>query len=354
MDEPATLPEVHAKNPFDIGDTSIDMAPFAREVPDEKPEEKPRNADGTFAKAETPPEVKEEPAPVERDGLRDSLIQDARELGFEDHELEGMSNAVLFRTVKIATRQQLDSLREQARARTVLNAEVRNPEPMEDPIDFGIDPDTGRPFSPADLHPSLIAIAKQNHELKKQMAQQEQQRRQRDFWDVAETIDDIFEQLGPKYERILGKGAGVDLAQNKDPGLKRRLAVLSEAGINVEGVSANQVRRAAARIKAAADLLYGPAVEAQEKPAAPNPYTPAPPGAPPSAARQQVVSQEDWEEAATAAPTSRPPAELPPGDERAVRNLEQKMADLSRSKRNGRQSDAEIKRGLFPGGSVAG
>jgi hypothetical protein len=278
------------------------------------------------------------------------MIAEAREMGFSDDDLADMPTAALYKTIQIAARQQRDHLREMAKAKTVMNAEVRNPEPKQE-YDFGTNPETGQPITEAEIHPTLAMAIKQNTELRKALQAKDQQDKQRNFWDVAETIDDIFENMGSKYEKILGKGTGVELNQAKDPGLKRRLAVLAEAGINVEGVSAAQIRRMSGKIKAAADLLYGPALEAAPPPPAdPNPYSqPAKKnGAPPP------VSTDEWEEGAVAVPTSRPPVELPPGDERAVKNLEQKMNDLRAHGSRGRQSDAEIKRGLFPGGSVAG
>jgi hypothetical protein len=342
------------KSPFDLGDTSLHL----NLPPKDANGERPRNPDGTF-KAETPPPPEPAPAPPpapppQRDQLRESMEREAYELGFAEHEIKGMSHAALFGTIRAAARQQIEYQRQQATARTVIDKEVRNPEPPQ--LDLGVDPETGRPYTEADIHPVVLRALKDNAALKKQLADRDAQHARDKFVDMADAADEMFESWGPEWEHVVGKGTGAELKQRNDPGLRHRIALLNSAGIDLTTATGAQIRRAARRIKEMVET--DPAYGGAKKPGVngkPNPYATAEPGPSAIPPAPAPMDEGEWNASATAIPTSRPPVELPQGAERALRNLEARMADLrDKNRRGGRQSDADIKKGLFPGGSVAG
>lgn len=373
LNVPAEQPKPY--DPFDLGDTSLHLNLPPRD-------DRPRNPDGTFTRKSEPGTVAAPasgqpqanttaPAqtipPPPKDPWRPTLERQARELGFTDEDITGLPNEALFRSINLVVRQNMEHAREMTRAKTIMDAEVRTPEPVDDSYhpDWGTNPETGEAIRDEDVHPSVVRtirdLGTRNKQLEKRLEEREKAESQRSFNETTDALDDIFEMIGPDFEEVFGKGSGADLlSEDKNhPGFKRRLAILREANMNVNQMTPGAIRRAAGKIKQIAEVLYGESslVQKRRKPAQQptNPQKPAgiysQTAVDPQTQRPPVVTEEEWDEAGVAVPTSRPPVDLPKGDERAVRNL---AARMDRQRVNGRQSDADIRKGLFPGGQVSG
>ena len=121
-----------APDPFDLGDTSLQLTPK---------DERPRNPDGTFAAAT--PDTPTTPAPSKHP---DYLVKRAEAFGMEPDEIAELTTTQLDRAVWRLV-QQRDALREQNASQRQLDVNtVRTPPPPapeaeEEAIDLGLNPD---------------------------------------------------------------------------------------------------------------------------------------------------------------------------------------------------------------------
>jgi hypothetical protein len=346
-DEPQAV-AAQPDNPFDLGDTSVygdvkdlSVANQQNFILDpnprpQKPGERPRNPDGTFAPT-TEPSAQQvpastEPAPVTIPPAPVSkhpayLVQQAQEYGFDESEINDTPTHVLGKMVHNMMRQQMQARSDAAREALQVHGQVRNPAPEPPPpeeefdIDFGTDPESGRKLTAQDFHPGLIAAfkhqAKQNREaqqkLQAELAKRDQRDEQRELNRAASIYDAAFAGLGPEYENIFGKGPGREMGADQQGAYKRRIAVLTEAQADPRQHTVAQVK---AKIKAAADLLFPPVKAAPYAEVAKGKNGTAPP---------QRITPEQWEEGALARPTARTAEEEPPGEAKAVKNLKAKL-----------------------------
>jgi hypothetical protein len=310
------------------------------------PEELPRNPDGTFRAAEQVP-----PEPPQVDTFRLQLLRQAEELGLTFDEVKGLDNGTMNAMLNALMRQQIAHQKQIMTQRTLEQNEVKAPPP---PLDFGINPDTGRPFTEADFAPSIVqAFRAQSHQitsLKQRLEEQAQQQQQRAFIDAAALLDDIFDDLPSELKRYVGGNASMQqLHESRSPAAQIRLSAMARAGVTVQSINQANFRRSRSAIMQAVKEIvqaFNPQpANPYDQPAAPPPVQGYPPrnGTYP----QAPIPAEQWDEAALATPTYRPSPQLPTGDERAIQNIERKQ----RAERGavGRLTDDQILGTLLPG-----
>jgi hypothetical protein len=332
MDETTTTPAAPApEDPYDLGDTGIEafvkpaegkLDPSSKGVganPSPSPaDERPRNPDGTFART----------APLHPQYLKDQAL----EFGFSEDDLAEMPTEALHRTVLQMAKNRLAFRSQQDAARTVQGDGPKPeppPAPEPAPDDLGLDENL--------YDPGLIGIlkkqAKELAELRKVKGVVDnlsERETKRETSRAADLLDGHFEALGPEFKRIFGDGPAGELTDAD--AMKRRIAVLNEAGINLSNVTTKSL----AKIKAAAELLYKAPAEAK----APEPYADAGKASGANGATPRV-SPEDWAKAGLAKPTQRAGAAEPKGEELAKANL------AKRFREEDQVGDADIADGLL-------
>lgn len=318
-------------DPGDL-DTPSPDAPEPHSIPTT---ERPRNPDGTFA-AFAPHLGSGQDAGVPSSQHPISLVEEARDFGFDDDEINGMTTPVLHKTLWKAKRQ-IEANRQrsydfQAREaqRVRIEPERREPlpEPDDDDFDLGVDEE--------ELHPKVIqamkklggGYKKEIKALRGELAERDQRDRERSARRSVSLIDAAFNTL-PEYKKLFGEGSGLKLGADS-PAMKRRLAVLREAGVDVnEPVSVPELR---ARIKEAAAILFTPDGDA-------NPYDQPASSADGKAKSEPEgrqgkgsngrVTREQWNNGALARPTQRKVGEQPKTaqerEAQAVANLAAKL-----------------------------
>ena len=279
-------------------------------------DERPRNPDGTFAKS----------APVHAP----EVIRAARTFGFSDEEIAETPANSLYRQVirlhqereqayrALATEQDLtrrDASVQSGAASTPLPAVTEVPD--EDYIEQFAN-ETGFDKRFAGLVKKLLAENKKLSETVGALSKREQIR---DQVATSNVLDRAFGSL-KGYEKQLGKEAMENLVKDS-PEAKRRIGLLRAAGINPANAGQIPEAQITKALSDAAALMLGPVttdpyVEAM-KPGAP--AKPAANGQPP----QGRFTQKEWDDAGLAVPTSRGADDLPPGEEKAIRNLAKKL-----------------------------
>jgi hypothetical protein len=314
-------------------------------------EELPRNPDGTFRAVDAAP-----PEPPQIDTFRLQLLRQAEELGLTFDEVKAFDNGTLNAMLNTLMRQKIAHQKEIMTQRTLEQHEVKAPPP---PLDFGINPDTGRPFTEADFAPSIVnAFRAQNAQitsLKQRLEQQDQAAQQRAFIDATALLDDIFDDLPPELKRYVGGNATMQqLHEARSPAAQIRLSAMARANVTVQSINQSNFRRSRNAIMQAVREI-AQAFNPQQANQPPNPYdqpATAPQNYPPrqpqgnGAFPQAPIPQEQWDEASLAAPTYRPSPQMPQGDARAIENIERKQ----RAERGavGRLTDDQILATLLP------
>jgi hypothetical protein len=133
MPEPIEKPEgveLGKEDPFDLGDTSNPLLTKSATPASERP----RNPDGTFAPAapvvETPPLIEPAQTASKHPGW---LVEQAASFAISDEEMAEMSTGTLNRVVNRHLMQQNHFRSEIAKERTLLDQQVRQPEPARPP-----------------------------------------------------------------------------------------------------------------------------------------------------------------------------------------------------------------------------
>lgn len=263
------------------------------------------------------------------------VVNLARELGLEDDEISSTPSGQLERTVYALFRQR-EKLRSELNVeRLRQDATVQTPDPksLEEEDDLGLNPEV----EPTILN-AFKRLQKENKELKAKLGRVDdldKQFSQHKFKTASDLLDAAFAKLPAKYRKLFGDGAASDLGPNQQRELKRRLAVLQEAGITFDNINRGTIIK---KIKDAADSLYAlPEEQPVEPTEPPDPYSRA--IAQPK--KGQRITPEQWDEAATAVPSQRRGAGEPNGEQKAVANLARKMREQES------MSDAEIDDGLL-------
>jgi len=321
-------------DPFDIGDTGHQVEGDV--PPQKKPEPKPtnvidvrpRNPDGTFAPV-TPPA---EPAPpTSRHPAY--LIEQAKSFGYTEEEIEDTPTHILGKTMHRLNQQALRFRDEQLRARQVSEGQVRAPQPapaIEEDIelDWGTD-EEGRPLAEKDFHPGVVkalkSLAKKQRDetkgLREELSKRDEREQQRENNRAAAVFDAAFASLGAEYEIAVGKGPGREMGQAQQDEYDNRIAILTKAQADPRVHTVAQVK---AKVKAAAEKMFGKFLGKHPAPYAEVGKTPKQPAPPTNGVPKPRITPEEWEEAALARPTQRQSSEQK-GEELAVKNLAARM-----------------------------
>ncbi len=297
-------PVVPVDDPFDLGDTgyfptkpasadtpAVQTAPTAEAARATLPD---RNADGTFKKS-------------------DYLVNQALDLGYSQTEIDSLSSEALGASIRSTVRERLAYRQQQGAARDLDNATIRQPatpEPEEDLEAF--DPIIVKRLRAAEAAEKRVA------NLEARLAKQEDRELQRQAGQVESALDDAFAALGERYEKLLGKGPAAALDKTSAE-LRRRIAILKDAGIDFQALPTTPQLKA--KLKASAEAFYPAPVE-------PNAY---------ETNGKSRVSPAEWAEAGLARPTQRAGAPEPKGDALATQNMEKKLKE-----RGQLSNDAEI------------
>jgi hypothetical protein len=144
-------------------------------------------------------------------------------------------------------------------------------------------------------------------------------------------IDQGFSDLGAGFEKVFGAGNAQTLDRNS-PAFKRRVAIVRELRANPP--KDGNIRKAIAELgkKHFGDLAAG------APSGAPSPASDERPRKQPRASNGRF-SEQDYQDATMAVPTSRLPAEEPAGREKAIKTVREIQS------RNGRVSDDDINQG---------
>lgn len=244
-----------------------------------------------------------------------TLLATARKLGISDEEIEASTSAdlrELCRDVSFAQEMQ-------RRENTISTAIEKKQEQIKA---------TKQAIAQAKLFDKeeefdgeLIGLLKkqqnQIEELKARLDRQDQEQAGRSF---AAKADAAFESLGPKFEKLFGKGRGKDL-DPQGPEMRKRRIIVREAA---EMAGPNPTpEKILAKIKEAAGVVYGITP-------APGPVTRSDDGGEPPARKkgQSLESfEQDWANGGLARPTGRNGGVEPKGKTKAIRSVEQFYRD---------------------------
>ncbi len=269
-------------------------------TPEPAKDERPRNADGTFAPTE--PEATQPSHPS-------YLVEAAEEFGFSPEEILQLStnqlSAQLFRLQ-----------RQQNNLRVEMERNAAQPAPQAQTTATPPKDDLGLGELAETIDERFVNVLrrldKENKELRAGLTEVHETEKRRALVSNADIFDDAFESLGKEYEKHFGTGSGVEM-QKADPSYKRRMAVLQQAGLAEHDTPRIKKRK----IMATASELFGVAAPAPTK----DEYDQIP--APVNGAKR--ITKEQWDSAGVARPTSREVTELPEGEEKAVANLAKKL-----------------------------
>jgi hypothetical protein len=298
-------PPVQTPDPYDLGNTELDMR-----QPDGLPVEQPRDpATGQFISRV--PEPSSEPAkPTHPAGLAALAL----DLGFEQDDIDNMTTDSLARSIRRVRSQMERTAQQFAHARDMDRAAVKQLPPEQPEVfDVGLNPEEYDPKLIAALQQIHGTSAKRIKDLEARLAASEQRSTQTRLQSARDAIDAGFAKMGPKYEKFVGKGSVSSLGKDSAE-IKRRLAVINASGIapdlsNVNPATIGDI------LKATADSLF-----MVEPDSAYVPTTPPPNGTVKGPSPTEWATQ-------TMPPTQRRGSDLPPGAERATRNLERKQAE---------------------------
>lgn len=284
-----------------------------------------RRPDGTFLPAgggEQPPTPPESKHPG-------YLVEFARDFGFTDAEIDGMSTDQLGRSVQILR------TRDQARQRQ-LSAEwqLQNPRPTpaappppppEPEISLGIDEEEYSPEMVKLVKQTRLDSIKENRKLREELEALKAQQAQVQQTATANHLDAAFDTLGDTYEHVYGAGSGTILEQSEPDAVERRIqaikAVARAYHIDPFKVSPKVL---GAKIKEYSAKIYQPKPSTPAKPPEHDPYKGLGSGTNGGAKR---FTQEDWDRGGVSRPTARQTESEPDGELKAVRNLEKRLAE---------------------------
>jgi hypothetical protein len=292
-------------------------------------DDRPRNPDGTFKKTSH-----EHPV---------WLAQAASQFGYSAEEISSTPTEKLQLECNRIWQHREQARQEAANQRTLEKSEARTQEAaaaVESEPDIedilaewekeGVDPRTVRVLR------KLAASAKRVDEVETKVKTREQRDAEKEARSIEVMVDEAFEGLGEAGEEWFGKG-GMRSLDSKAPESQRRNVVYNNAGID----ALDTPKTIAKKIQAAAKLFLKDSAAPKKPVPDQNAYgtEPAATIPKPISANGRQYTAEEWAEAGGARPTHRTQEELPPGDEKAIRNLDAKL-------RGGDRSQAERVRGL--------
>jgi hypothetical protein len=313
------------EDPYDLGDTSL-AGQYAEETPAQ-----PRNPDGTFAKSSSAEGVTTA-APITTAPRHPSyLVEQARDFGWSDAEIDAMPTESLGFAVTRMHKQQRQLRDEMATQRTLTNPPPQQPRqqqipspPPPDDFDVNLDEDIVIPEIANAVKKVSAAAKKEINDLKERLARAEGREQERDNRELAEVLDGAFAALPPELRKFFGDKPGRDMTEADKKEWNRRLSILNQTGLNFKQSSRGTIN---AKVLELATDIYGPAVQTAKT--AENPYGDVGVGSPGATNQKPAVpgriTQEQWDEAALAAPTHRSETVLPQGEELAKRNLAEKL-----------------------------
>lgn len=329
--EPVEAAKPPTEDPYDLGDTNLFPKVETKESPPEptpetSKEEAPvpdraRRPDGTFLPQGKPGEHSEEMRTL------------ALEFGFDDTDLQDMTPEGLRTSIRTMRKNREKFREEQQQARFWADQKKSESkqeppqgtpaEPQEESYDLGIDESKWEPDVVNLLKSQLGKLYREIASLRKDVETREHIR---NTTSNSEKIDAAFAALPANYQRLFGSMSAADMAEGDRPLLRRRIAVLTEAGIKIkEPLGAGL----AAKIKKAADLLY----------AMPEESAPPPPPQGKQAKGAPPIDPKEWRNGGLSYPTQRKGAAEPKGTELAISNLQKKLGEDAV---NHQQTDEDI------------
>ena len=235
----------------------------------------------------------------------------SEQLGFAVQHLSRISRS---------TPQQVQSVQAQGPPPPALELE-------EEPLDFGIDPDTGAPITERDLNPGIVnafkAERKRLRAIERRLEEQAQFTQSQQQQSQTAMIDSAFAGLGPGYEPVLGKGGIQQIATNPRAKAFREATLQMAQQLAGPNATTNDIL---AMLPSAAQTLFGarnPAPGQQVAPAAGGL------GAGTVQAQQNSrITADQWAQAALAGATHRQGAAEPKkGDVGALQTIQSKLRD---------------------------
>ncbi len=268
----------------------------------------------------------------------EALVLRAKELGADDAYIDSLTTNQLAHAIYLTERRERELLREQQ----VANALQRQPAPEPPPAPAVVDDDVIDAETASAIDPKILkrldrvkSLEKELEEIKGHVKAGAERERAREQKTVFDRIDDAFASMGEKYAKLFGEGTHEELASGNPSALRRRAAVVREAGFTKD-IPAPKVLLQ--KLRAIADDLFMPAESAA--PQDPNAYGEGviPKGKQPAKPKGGArPTQEEWDEAALVQPTSRQsPVDKVKGDKAAM----QAVHDWQ--KRNGRANEDDL------------
>lgn len=294
------------KDPFDsnFGKPVEPIAP-APVVPVDT---RPRNPDGTFARA-----ASEHPS---------YLVNAALRFGYSQAEIDSTPTDQLHRECNRIYNHQETMRQEMATQRTFDQDVQRTQDAIQPPKEpdaesllAELEAEGAEPRYIKVLREALLK-SKKTEDIEKRLAERERldtERSRRTLWSM---VDDAFESLGTAGEEYFGKGPRAELVSNSEEAIRRDMVYA-----RVQFADGETFKAIEKKIHSGAKLFIK-AAAATEVPvaAAANPYQPAPtaPVARPIASNGRRYTEEEWAAAGVARPTHRTQDDLPTGEEKAL------------------------------------
>ena len=311
------MPETPPAPDYDLGNTELDLR-----QPDGLPvETKPVPPKDPVTGRFVSPDAFETPV-ASHSAV---LVQYAKDLGYTDDEIKEFSTPALTAAVTRAYRDRERIRGEFANQRSFDQNAVKTPAPSptlsrtppeQDDFDFSdVESQGYAPELLAAIKRNMKKLADQHKPVKDKLEAFEKREQEREQSSTRERIDLAFEALGDGYQKIFGAGSGNDLMAAGTPEYDRRCALISVAALKPEDLTS--AKRIHAKLKAAAERIY-PLEGAQEGA-----------GVYEDALRKpsQRITPEQWKNGTVARPTERKGSGLPPGDEKAIKNLAARMRE---------------------------
>jgi hypothetical protein len=341
-------------DPFDLGDTGLYPASTASQQAATPAEAAESVAQGSTAvTTEHPPQARDAagrfvPAEATAAAHPAYLVEAARDLGFSEDEIADLPTAKLHNVVHRWQQAQARHRDRDATQRTLDRpagtspegpgapaAPVGAPAPADDvAIDLGIDEGDYDPVLLGGIKKALKnVLAPYQQKIKALEAVVGELRTRevhRENETNAERLDRAFAGLGDK--EFLGDGPGRTL-KGDSPEFSRRMAILNEAA-RLTGTKTPSVQQVIDQVQKAHKNLFG---GRSQPTAAPAPQQPA-------KSKDGHPTPEEWARGGVQVPTARQQPALPPGEERAKRNLREKFKEAGTGED---AEDSEIMNGLL-------
>jgi hypothetical protein len=331
-------------DPYDLGDTelypSYEVAPFTKNAagrPIDPETGRYVKVDLQPAPSANEPEESTTP-PAQASSHPDSLVKQALELGWDQEDIDATPTQALTNAV-IRDLRDLKNASEQANLQRTLEQPASPSPPTQEPSAGGpTTADGDWAPSPEDIDridEGIINLFKKQaariSKLEQRLAQAEQvmgnvtgflERRENES--RVQHIDRMFEHINNPAR--YGKGSGLKLS-DQSAEFRRRIATVEHAK-RMTGSTKPSDREWITKIPEADTELFG-----DSEPAKP----------PPGKNGKLSQRQQEWLDAGTAVPTNRLETSLPPGEEKAKKNIAEKQRDQGIVPESSSLEDQEIK-----------